>query len=266
MYAASLATHRHLLGEARQLTLDLVDKTEVCRRSTEGLRREVADCTVVYEGEKKALVVEAAAKPSPSQAATPLQGFRLEPPTPSPYAAMIPSHPVTPASTVTTPIAPVRSEERRRIQDSVQREAKQTWTVRQDALSAQHSSAYGTPPTAVRQNSSPSMARPWRAPTAASSKTPLQELAVPPQPQRTPPSAHPTPTRKPRPVTSFMSKQEMKASSVMDKVADDIVAAVTGEKENFDAQYMLDPLEAIGIAGEDGFASRPKLATSPVGR
>ena len=63
-----------------------------------------------------------------------------------------------------------------------------------------------------------------------------------------------------------MSKQEMKASSVMDKVADDIVAAVTGEKENFDAQYMLDPLEAIGIAGEDGFASRPKLATSPVGR
>jgi len=256
LYAGELDRHRSLLTGARQLTVDLVEKTEACRRTTEELRRTVGQCTAVYESEKALPLLAAAGARTPLAA-----GFQLEPPTPSPYAAMIPSNPVTPHSNASTPthgLGGLRSAEQRRVQLSVQREAGLSWKVREDALAAQHASVYGTPPGTIGgQTPSPSV-RPWRAPLHQS-KTPLQERVVPPT-QETP-----TPTKGlRRPVASFMSKQEATASSVMDRVADDIVSAVVGDKENISAlQYITDPMAAIASPSHDGFAARPKLANTP---
>ena len=210
-----------------------------------------------------------------NEARTPQEKMALELPTPSPYAVPISTDPITPSVMEgMTPSPPAqrvqtRSAEQRRVQLSVKKEALSTWQEKENYLVA-NDSHYGTPLAASSQQKSLSQVSPINAeqatPTSHPAKrTPLQSLSNNPTALSTPSplGAGFTPmSAKRQPVQRYhVSRGQTKADLLLQKVADDIVDGLVDGKA-LDSQYMLNPLEAIGM-GDNAFAARPKLANSP---
>jgi len=252
----TLQEHSDHLQGTKQLTADLIEKTNSIKANIQRLQGEVANWGQKYSNELILQQQYLGAPKTPASSLAPADRIGLEHPTPTPYAVDIPLHPVTPSQTP----APTSQWSEQRSQDRRIHDVR--LSVQKEVHRAAHTGGQRPPAQQEEEDEEVSFKQPstHKVPVAAAPITPKVAAAREPKKLASVP-------KKSFEVFADASNAHGRTArtstkdSIMGAVATDIVGVALGETEDLDFQFVMSPMRSIS---DDCFKSRPKLAQTPV--